>query len=190
MNYCMESMDFIKEAYGLLDDAKHNPESFKPYRWRALAYPYCLILSKDDWKLTLCTAHIADDVEYRKVYTLSDNQQVHKLLGVYMDCLKQLEKESKNNDYCEAAVEFTRAACRLLDICKDPGVGDTIRLSDGNHILSLRSHSRELVLFHCIYEKEMCYRCKLGVLYLDDSLDTSKLLAEYLNSLKEHTEEL
>lgn len=190
LNYYVESMAFINEAYGLLDDAKHNPESFKPYRWRALAYPYCLVLSKDDWKLTLCTRTvtrcITNDITYEKVYTLTNNQQVHELLGVYINCLEKRKEDTKKNDYCEAAVEFTRAACRLLDICRDPGAGDTIRLSDGNHMLSLRSHSRELVLSHYIYEKEYSYRCKLGTLYLDDSLDISELLAKYLDSLKEH----
>lgn len=200
LNYCMESMAFIKEAYGLLDDAKHSPESFKPYRWSALAYPYCLVLSKDDWKLTLCTRTvtrcITNDITYEKVYALDDNQKVHELLGVYINCLEHTEEDTKKNDYCEAAVEFTREASRLIDVCRDPDFGDVVCLSDGNHVLSLHSRCHELVLYYCTHrmgngiergiEKNNWHT--LGVLCLNYSRDISELLEKYLDSLKEHAE--
>ena len=206
MNYCAESIAFINEAYSLLNAAKDHPENFTPYKYRPLAYPYCLVLSKDNWKLTLCTRTVdtpcifRDNATWETVYTLNDNHQVHELLGVYVDCLRKMEEDSKKNgyDYCKAAVEFTSAACRLLDICRDPGAGDVVCLSDGNHVLSLHSRCHELVLYYCKHkmgngiEKGINPNNwqHLGVLYLNDDLDISKLLAKYLDSLKEHAHEL
>ena len=123
INYCAESIKFIDYAYYLLDEYKNNPQRFKPCICKNLYGDYRIILDKTNGKLSLCTATISDDVEYERIYTLEDNGNVHELLGVYVNCLRKIEEDSKKNgyDYCKAAVEFTRAACHLLDICRDPG---------------------------------------------------------------------
>lgn len=196
MDYREESINFINEAYCLLDTAKNRPESFKPYRCLPLTDPYRLILSKDDWKLTLCTSHIADDVEYRKVYALSDNQQVHELLGVYINCLKKMEEDSKrdNFDYRSASIKFTETVDDLIDIYRnkrfpDKQYGVTTWLSDGHHTLTVWDDGR-LSLWWFGEHKGEPDEGELGMVFIDKRICTAPLLKKYLNSLAEHAHEL
>lgn len=196
MNYCGESINFINEAYRLLDEAKYDPKSFKPYRWRALVDPYLLILSKDDWKLTLCTRNVADDVMYEKVYALSDNQQVHELLGVYINCLIHREEDLKreNFDYRSAAIEFTETVDDLIDIYRnkrfpDKQYGVTTWLSDGQHTLTVWDDGR-LSLWWIGKHRGKLDDCEISVVFIDKRINTAPLLKKYLNSLAKHAPEL
>ena len=200
LNYCVESTAFISEAYGLLDDAKHNPENFKPYKWRALAYPYCLVLSKDDWKLTLCTRTVTrcttNDITYEKIYALTDNQQVHELLGVYINCLRRREEESKrdNFDYRNACIEFTEQVDNLIDIYRNRRFPDkhcnvTTWLSDGQHTLTIWDDGR-LSLWWIGKHNGKLDEGEIGMVFIDKRIQTAPLLTKYLNSLARHAHEL
>ena len=196
MNYREESINFINEAYDLLDEAKHHPERFKPYRCRPLTDSYRLILSKDDWKLTLCTSHIADDVTYRKVYALSDNQQVHELLAVYINCLKKMEEDAKrdNFDYRSASIKFAETVDDLIDIYRnkkfpDKQYGVTTWLSDGHHTLTVWDDG-SLSLWWFGEHKGEPDEGELGMVFIDKRIRTAPLLKKYLNSLAKHAHEL
>lgn len=200
MKYHEESINLINEAYRLLDEAKDHPESFKPYKWRPLDYPYCLVLSKDDWKLTLCTRTVArcitNDVTYEKVKALDDNQQVHELLGVYIDCLRKMEEDSKrdNFDYRKASIEFTETVDDLIDIYRnkrfpDKQYGVTTWLSDGHHTLTVWDDGR-LSLWWFGEHKGEPDEGELGLVFIDKHIHTAPLLKKYLNSLAKHAHEL
>ena len=200
MKYHEESINLINEAYRLLDEAKDHPESFKPYKWRPLDYPYCLVLSKDDWKLTLCTRTVArcitNDVTYEKVKALDDNQQVHELLGVYIDCLRKMEEDSKrdNFDYRKASIEFTETVDDLIDIYRnkkfpDKQYGVTTWLSDGHHTLTVWDDGR-LSLWWFGEHKGEPDEGELGLVFIDKRIHTAPLLKKYLNSLAKHAHEL
>ena len=206
MKYHEESINLINEAYRLLDEAKNHPESFKPYKWRPLDYPYCLVLSKDDWKLTLCTRTVArcitNDVTYEKVKALDDNQQVHELLGVYIDCLRKIEEDSKkNDDYCKAAVEFARQLDDLIDMynSQEPSDdhctmaiwnGTTAYLLDGCHTLTIW-HDGKISLCRVEENGGFRHRKEIGDAFIiNKRVNIAPLLKKYLDSLREHAKEL
>ena len=195
MNYRGESINFINEAYRLLDEAKYNPESFKPSKCRSLVDPYCLVLSKDDWKLTLCTSY-ADDGIYRKVYTLNNHHRVHELLGVYINCLIHREEESKrdNFDYSSASIKFTETVDDLIDIYRnkkfpDKQYGVTTWLSDGHHTLTVWDDGRLSLWWFGKHNGEPD-EGELGMVFIDKRIQTAPLLKKYLNSLAKHAHEL
>ena len=200
MNYREESINFINEAYRLLDEAKHNPESFRPYIWRPLSGPYCLVESRDNWKLTLCTRHVADDVTYKTVKALDNNNQVHELLGVYIDCLEKMEEDSKKNvpkkdDYCEAAIEFAKQVDYIIDIYNSREYpnrpnGTTAYLSDGCHTLTIWNNGK---ISLCRVEENGGFRNRKEIgdaFIINKRVYLAPLLKKYLYSLREHDEEL
>ena len=192
MNYREESINFINEAYRLLDEATYNPESFKPYKCRPLVDPYCLILSRDDWTLTLCTSNVTDDVTYEKVYALKRNHRVHELLGVYINCLIRNEEDSKreNFDYRKASIEFTETVDDLIDIYRnqrfpDKQFGVTTWLSDGHHTLTVWNDGRLSLWWFGEHDGEPDDG-ELGLIFIDKRIHTAPLLKKYLNSLAKH----
>jgi len=202
MNYREESIKFINEAYRLLDEAKHHPESFRPYKYRHLTNPYCLVESRDNWKLTLCTKTVdtpytfRDNATWETVYTLNDNQQVHELLGVYINCLEKMEEDSKrdNFDYRNASIEFTETVDDLIDIYRnkrfpDKQFGVTTWLSDGHHTLTVWDDGR-LSLWWFGKHKGEPDEGELGMVFIDKRIHTAPLLKKYLNSLAKHAHEL
>ena len=202
MNYCAESTKFIEYAYYLLDTYKNDPQRFKPYICKNLYGDYRIILDKTDGKLSLCTATISDDVEYERIYTLTDNSNVPELLGVYISCLEQMEEDSKKNDnYCEAAIEFARQLDELIDIynsqepsddhCTIPiWCGTTAYLLDGDHTLTIW-HDGKISL--CRVEENGGFRNRHEIgntFIINKRVHVAPLLKKYLDSLRKHATEL